>query len=185
MQRPYLLRARWRPSSPLMAARRLLIVMLVLLGLSTLAAALVPQRTLNGDGTTGTTTTEPTAPTGTQTNPAFLRPTKIMVGGKKFPVVSPVNVGSQLTLLVRSRFPAEVTIPQLGLVGFATRNTPARFPLLADTPGTFGIVFGSSPKPGVEGKTAARIVVVQPGANERKKSEKRSRSGARGESGRA
>jgi hypothetical protein len=156
-----------------MAARRLLIVMLVLLGLSTLAAALVPQRTLNDGGTTGTSTTQPTTSTNTNTrNPAFLRPTKITVGGKKFPIVSPVHVGSQLTLLVRSRFPAEIAIPEFGLIGFATPNTPARFPLLAESPGTFGVVFGSSSKPGVEGTTAARIVVVQPGAKEQKNAAK-------------
>jgi len=156
-----------------MAARRLLIVMLVLLGLSTLAAALIPQRTLNDGDATGTTTTQPatTAP-GTVPNPAFLRPTKITVGGKKFPIVSPVDVGSQLTLLVRSRFPSEIAIPGFGLIGFATPNTPARFALLADTPGTFGIVFGSSAKTGVEGKTAARIVVVRPGAKEKKRAAK-------------
>ena len=170
-----------------MAARRLLIVMLVLLGLSTLAAALVPQRTIRENGTTTTqpttTSTTPSAP-----NPAFRRPTKILVGGKKFPVVAPVQVGDQLTLLVRSRFPAELTIPELGLVGFATPDTPARFELLADTPGTIGIVFGDSAKTGVTGMPAARIVVVQPGAKKKKKaggkSEKKrgSKSPARAES---
>ena len=47
-----------------MAARRLLIVMLILLGLSTLAAALVPQGALRNGTTTGTTTTQsiPTTP---------------------------------------------------------------------------------------------------------------------------
>src|SRR5512133_2659741 len=120
-----------------MAARRLLIVMLVLLGVSTLAAALVPQRTLNEAGTTGTTTTQPTTPTAPVPSPAFLRPTKITVGGKKFPVVSPIKVGDQLSLLVRSRFPAEIEIPEFGLVGFASPNAPARFELLPDSPGTF------------------------------------------------
>jgi hypothetical protein len=153
-----------------MAARRLLIVLLVLLGLSTLAAALVPQRTLNEGDTTGTTTNQTTTTTPTATpNPAFLRPTKITVGGKKFPVVSPVHVGDQLTLLVRSRFPTQIEIPEFGLLGFATSNTPARFELLADTPGTFGILFGATAKPHVTGKPAARIVVVQPGAKEQKK----------------
>jgi hypothetical protein len=153
-----------------MAARRLLIVLLVLLGLSTLAAALVPQRTLNDGDTTGTTTNQTTTTTPTATpNPAFLRPTKITVGGKKFPVVSPVHVGDQLTLLVRSRFPTQIEIPEFGLLGFATSNTPARFELLADTPGTFGILFGATAKPHVTGKPAARIVVVQPGAKEQKK----------------
>lgn len=149
-----------------MAARRLLIVLLVLLGVSTLAAALVPQRAIRNG--TGTTTTQPSTTT-TATNPAFRRPTKIIVGGKKFPVVAPVSVGAQLTLLVRSRFPAEITIPEFGLVGFATPDTPARFELLLDTPGPIGVLFGDSAEPGVTGQPAARIIVVQPGAKEQKK----------------
>jgi hypothetical protein len=139
------------------AARRLLIVLLVLLGLSTLAAALVPQRTLNEGGTTGTTTTQATttAPSAIP-NPAFLRPTKITVGGKKFPVVSPIHVGDQLRLLVRSRFPAEIEIPEFGLLGFASPDAPARFELLPDIPGRFGILFADS------GKPAGQIEVVAP-----------------------
>ncbi|HEX3292153.1 MAG TPA: hypothetical protein VHR38_00290 [Solirubrobacterales bacterium] len=168
-----------------MAARRLLIVMLVLLGVSTLAAALVPQRTLRDGATNGTTGTQPTTTaTAEPTNPAFRRPTKIIVGGKKFPVVAPVSAGDQVTLLVRSRFPAELTIPEFGLVGFATPDTPARFELLLDNPGTIGILFGDSARPGVAGRPAARIIVVQPGAKEQKKTGKKgSRSRARGESG--
>lgn len=156
-----------------MAARRLLIVLLVLLGLSTLAAALVPQRTLRDSGTTGTTSQSTTAPAASPPNPGFLRPTKITVGGKKFPVVSPVLVGDQLTLLVRSRFPTQIEIPEFGLFGFATPDTPARFELLADTPGTFGVLFGATSEPHVTGDPAARIVVVQPGAKEQKKAEGR------------
>ena len=151
-----------------MAARRLLIVMLVLLGLSTLAAALVPQRTIR-NGTTGTATRQTTTQAEAAPNPAFRRPTKILVGGKKFPIVAPVSVGDQLTLLIRSRFPAEITIPEFGLVGFATPDTPARFELLLDAPGTIGIVFGESAKADVAGQPAARIIVVQPGAKEQKK----------------
>ena len=141
--------------------------MLVLLGLSTLAAALVPQRTLNEGGTTGTTTTQATttAPAATP-NPAFLRPTKITVGGKKFPVVSPIHVGDQLRLLVRSRFPAEIEIPEFGLLGFASPDAPARFELLPDTPGTFGILFAASDKP------AGQIEVVAPAADAGKKPKK-------------
>ena len=150
-----------------MAARRLLIVMLVLLGLSTLAAALLPQRTLKQGDTTGTTTTQATATAPAATpNFAFLPPTKITVGGKKFPVVSPIHVGDQLSLLVRSRFPAEIAIPEFGLVGFASPDAPARFELLPDTPGTFGILFAASDKP------AAQIRVVAPTANGGKKGKK-------------
>jgi hypothetical protein len=144
-----------------MAARRLLIVMLVLLGLSTLAAALVPQRTLDDETTTGTTTQ--TAPaTTTPDAPGTVPPVaEIRVGGKKFPVV-PVKVGDQFTLLVLSRRPREIAIPEFGLVGFATADTPARFELLTETPGTFGIVFTAS------GKAAARIEVSEPQPKKRK-----------------
>jgi hypothetical protein len=161
-----------------MAARRLLIVMLVLLGLSTLAAALVPQRTLR-EGTTGTTTTQATTTTPPPPNPAFLRPTKITVGGKKFPVVSPIHVGDQLRLLVRSRVPAEIQIPEFGLLGFASPNTPARFELLPQNPGTFGILFAAT------GQVAGRIKVVAPSAEKRKKKGKKARSRARGGSDQA
>ena len=95
-----------------MAARRLLIVMLILLGLSTLAAALVPQGALRNGTTTGTTTTQsiPTTPSVPITD--VLPPVaEITVGGKEFPVVAPVHVGDQLTLLVRSRRPKEISIP--------------------------------------------------------------------------
>jgi hypothetical protein len=154
-----------------MAARRLLIVMLVLLGLSTLAAALVPQRTLNEGGTTATTTTQTT--TTSAPNPAFQRPTKIKVGkspaGKRlFPLVR-ADVNDQFTLLVRSSFPTQIEIHEFGLIGFATPDTPARFELLADTPGIFGILFGASAKPRMIGQPAAQLEIVQPGAKEQKK----------------
>jgi hypothetical protein len=158
-----------------MAARRLLIVMLILLGLSTLAAALVPQHTLRRATTTGTT--GPPRPTQTPTTPApgYLPPTKIKVGGKRFPVVAPVHVGDQLTLLVASRFPTELSIQEFGQVAFAAPNAPARFELLASTPGNFGIQFLPS------GKVAARIEVVPRG--EKRKPKEKAKSRARGGSG--
>jgi hypothetical protein len=162
-----------------MAARRLLIVMLILLGLSTLAAALVPQHTLRNGTTTGTTTPSvPTTPTVPITN--IVPPVaEIAVGGKKFPVV-PVHVGDQFTLLVHSRRPRELAIPEFGLVGFATPDTPARFELLPNAPGTFGILFTGS------GKPAGQIdVVKRPAKKGAKKSSKaKPRSRARAGSGR-
>jgi len=130
--------------------------MLVLLGVSTLAAALVPQRALRENGTTGTAARSTTTTTTPAPSPAFLKPTKITVGGRKFPVVSPIRVGDQLRLVVHSTFPAEIEIPEFGLVGFASPAAPARFELLPDTPGTFGIIFTAS------GKPAAQIEVLPP-----------------------
>ncbi|MFL5907749.1 MAG: hypothetical protein ACJ75Z_09160 [Solirubrobacterales bacterium] len=171
-----------------MTARRLLIVMLVLLGISTLAAALVPQRTLRR-GTTSTAITQPA-----QTQPATaggrILMAKIVVGGKKVPVVagpvcspdakpkctSPIHVGDQVTLLVFSRIPAELEIKEFGLVGFAAPTTPARFELLPDAPDTIGILFADS------GKVAGRIEVLPAGGPKKKK--RPPKSAARGGSGR-
>jgi hypothetical protein len=100
---------------------------------------------------------------------------KILVGGKKtpFPVI-PVQVGEQFTILARSRFPTQLAIPQFGLVGFATANTPARFELVIETPGQYGILFEPS------GKVAARIQAMEPKAKTKRK---KTKPRARGESG--
>jgi hypothetical protein len=155
-----------------MAARRLLIIMLVLLGLSTLAAALVPQRTLR-EGSTSTSTAQSASTTTTARAPSILPPVaEITVGGKNragkklFPVV-PAPVGVQFTLLIHSQRPKEISIPEFGLLGFATLNTPARFELLPETPGTFGIVFAAS------GKAAGQIQILP-----QKKAKSRARAGS-------
>lgn len=166
-----------------MAARRLLIIMLVLLGLSTLAAALVPQRTLK-DRTNGTTTTtQSTSATATSTPAATPAQVAITVGPRKLPLVR-AHVGDQFTLLVTSILPREISIPEFGLVSFATPDAPARFELLSQTPGTFGILFAAS------GKVAAKLEVVTPSEKPKKqrqgkgeRSKNRARSRARGGSG--
>jgi hypothetical protein len=153
-----------------MAARRLLIVLLVLLGLSTLAAALVPQRSLD-DGDT-TTTTETTLTTTTPQEVETVPPVaEVTVGGREFPIV-PVRAGEQFTLLVLSRRPREIAIPEYGLLGFATAETPARFELLPTSPGTFGILFTAS------GKPAGQIEVTESGEPKRKDPRTRARAGS-------
>jgi hypothetical protein len=149
-----------------MAARRLLIVMLVLLGLSTLAAALVPQHDLR-DATTGsTTTTQPATTTTPEPPPGRSLSVEILVGGKKVPVVAdpickkrkprcePLHVGDQLSLEVLSKGQAELEIPAFGLIGVASNNSPALFELLPREPGTIGVLF-TSPR-----RVAARIQVL-------------------------
>jgi hypothetical protein len=176
-----------------MAARRLLIVMLVLLGLSTLAAALVPQRTLRRETSTAATTTQP-KPTATVAQPAGRSLlAKITVGGPKDVVVGgpvcaaarkprcdPIHVGDQLTLLVRSRFPTQLEIRQFGLISFATPQAPARFELLPNEPGPYGILYAPS------GDVAARLQVLPAGGKtkpKQKQKQKTAKSGARGGSG--
>src|SRR3954468_12855074 len=148
-----------------MAARRLLIVMLVLLGLSTLAAALVPQHSLRDGTTASTTTTRPTTTTA-EPPPGRSLSVEIHVGGKKVPVVAaplckalkprcePLHVGDQLSLQVLSREQAELEIPAFGLIGVASDNSPALFQLLPLEPGTIGVLF-TSPR-----RVAARVEVL-------------------------
>ena len=137
-----------------MAARRLLIVMLILLGLSTLAAALIPQRALrNRDGTQATTqattTTTATAPPSGRALSA-----KIFVGGRKVPLVAgpvcakrespcePIHVGDSLSLRVGSKdVGVQLQFPEFGQFGFASPASPAYFELLLSTAGRFGILY--------------------------------------------
>jgi hypothetical protein len=176
-----------------MAARRLLIVMLILLGLSTLAAALVPQHTLNDNTTTGATATQPTRSTTAPTPPSGRSlGAKIVVGDKKVPVVAgpvcakrtpscePIHVGDQLSLKVLTASgQAQVEIPTFGLIGVASQNSPALFQLLLDQPTRVGIIFSSSHS------VAARIEVLSAAAAAKAvKGKGKPTSRARGGSGR-
>lgn len=131
-----------------MAARRLMIIMLVLLAISAGAAALVPTRDSNEDtvGSTGTdatggsTATKPEAtdppepPVGEQASPTF----DIKVGGRKLPIV-PVVLGQQVTLIVRSKLTDQLEIPALGLIEPVAPGAPARFELFPQEAGDLGI----------------------------------------------
>ena len=123
-----------------MAARRLLIIMLVLLGISTLAAALVDTSSFRDEGTgsTAASETELTLPKDTVPEGRQLKPVVVEVDRAKVTVV-PVKLGDQLPLIVRSRKPDLVEIPALGLLEPVDTNAPARFDLFADAPGTYGI----------------------------------------------
>jgi hypothetical protein len=142
-----------------MAARRLVIVMLVLLGISALAAALVPTRESNEDTvgssetattttTTGAETTKTEAAAGkpgtadqgddcTKTGPSVVSCT-ITVGGHTRPVV-PLKLGQQLELIVRSKVSDQIEIPALGLISTVAPESPARFNLLPEQTGDLGV----------------------------------------------
>jgi hypothetical protein len=149
-----------------MAARRLLIVMLVLLGLSTLAAALIPPQALR-EGTTDTaSTTEEavTAPPETPTRGKHLA-AKVTVKKGKRPVV-PIKVGDQLSLVVRlapGLRPDQLEMPAFGLVDAVGPDEPARFEILAQSAGSYKIRFVSNKR------TAARIEVQKRGTHKRDK----------------
>jgi hypothetical protein len=128
-----------------MAARRLIIVMISLLVISSIAAALVPvERDALEDGSSTTTASRP-APTGKLTRET------VTTGGK--PARIRLRVGDQLELRVRVKRPDEVAIPRLGQLVAVDPAAPAYFDLLPDEPGTYQVrLVGAS-------RTIARIHV--------------------------
>ena len=118
-----------------MAARRLIIVLLVLMGISTIAAILAPPI----EERSSDTDTESTTTTGTQGEPGepgagaegsaggVLIEQTIGAFGKQ--AVLGGVVGDRLALTVTSPRPTNVQVPALGLFEFADRGAPARFDL--------------------------------------------------------
>jgi hypothetical protein len=114
-----------------MAARRLIIVMLVLLGVSTLAAALAPVD--SGPDSTSTSTRTAQTERDERTGGQLVRET-IDAQAEKPKEIS-VPVGDQLSLHVESKHFGQVEIRELGLLDDVTPRDPARFDILADERG--------------------------------------------------
>ena len=108
-----------------MAARRLIIVLLVLMGISTIAAFLAPPI----EERRAETSTEQTTSTSAEGDGAPAAGTlveeRIDAGGSTEKIGA--VVGDRLSLTVTSPTPTNVQIPGLGLIAFADRGTPARF----------------------------------------------------------
>jgi hypothetical protein len=159
------------------AARRLLIVMLLLLGISTLGAALIPSERLERARTTSTTQQLPpdTLPSGN------LVLAKVRVAPGRLPVVG-IKLGQQLLLRVSAKARDDVEIPRLGLTEAVDPVTPARFDLLPTEPGRYAIRLVHA------GRTVGEIDVVRPKPKSWKKpprqAEGRSRTRAREAPGR-
>lgn len=134
-----------------MAARRLLILMLILLGISSVFAVLIPnprrdareQEARQDAGSTGATgstdaTITVTPPAGTTGGATPQAPEASVAGGPVRATVEPdgrsrtikVKPEGRLILTVESSQPSQVTIPGLGLTGFADRWAPAVFDTL-------------------------------------------------------
>lgn len=117
-----------------MAARRLIAILVVLMLISTFAAALAPrQRESTETTTTETTTSVAPTPAGAELIDA------VVPARPQEPEVISGRRGDQLGLTVRVSAPAEVAIPELGLIAFATPGDPATFDLLLRERGSFPI----------------------------------------------
>jgi hypothetical protein len=141
-----------------MAARRLLLVMVLLLIASSLAAALVPPPPDEDSGSTTTTSTSTTVAGSHATGEAGRNRliSQSIDAGDREPAELALKQGDQLALAVSSERFVEVEIPELGLIDTATRGSPARFNLLADKPGRYGVRTVNPPR------IVAQITVSEP-----------------------
>jgi len=119
-----------------MAARRLLIIMLLLLGISTLAAAFVPppeREATRSESSTSKSTSREGLPA------AELVKREVTSSGRRAPQRVRVARGDQLTLVVKSDRPGQITVPAFGLIEFAEPGAPARFDILIERQGRFEV----------------------------------------------
>jgi hypothetical protein len=118
-----------------MAARRLLILMLAVLAVSTLAAVLFAPRP-EPVNTTAPERDDDTA-SGPNTGGRLIE-VRVRTGGLRAETVR-LRPGDQLELTVRSRNDGQVEIPRFGLIEDAGPGMPARFSLLMSEPGSFAV----------------------------------------------
>jgi hypothetical protein len=121
-----------------MAARRLVIVMLVLLGISTLAAALIPTPDRSGPSTDSTDTIAslPEQPQPSQAAGRLVS-RKIRIDDK--PAIVRVHPGDELRLTVSGPFADDIEIPAFGLTTTMTPYAPATFDVIVPEAGSFAI----------------------------------------------
>ena len=122
-----------------MAARRLLILMLVLLVASTLAATLIsPQAEREETTSRRERTSGERGRDGTQ-HQLGNRVSKTIHASAGGTERIRLRLGDQLALSVRSATADQVEIPALGLIDDVDPGAPARFDILAETPGKFEV----------------------------------------------
>jgi hypothetical protein len=118
-----------------MAARRLIAVMLVLLFLSSLAAALAPVEPQRDEETSTATTEAPPEATLTGNDPVR----KTLAADPKDPPRVKAAVGDQLQLRVTSKRAATLELVRLGPTEDVDPAAPALFDVLLDRKGRFPI----------------------------------------------
>jgi len=120
--------------------------MLVLLGISTLLAALTPTRDTGSDTTTTATAPPPTVPTATgepPTGQGARVPARIDADSGQVTRLGsgevPIYAGDELVLTVTSAHPDQVEIPGFGEVQAVSRDAPASFDIFLDAPGNYAV----------------------------------------------
>lgn len=139
-----------------MAARRLLIAMLIFLGISTVLAAFAPPPIEEDSETTTSSTLEEAReePMGGQLVRVALTISEDSGELSADRDTIRIQPGDQLSLAVRVPSVVAVEIPSLGLIETAAPGGPARFDLFATEPGTHQVVAGE------DDQVVARIVTA-------------------------
>ena len=146
-----------------MAARRLIIVLLVLFGISVAAAAIAPDRQGGLIGASDSDSTSTSSTTSTSPAPTTAAGETLTVridASSARPETVEGFVGDQLELNVRSRNGQVIEIGQYGVTDFAAPNAPATFDLLLREPGRFPITDGDS------GRIVGRLIVHKPAGHD-------------------
>ena len=142
------------------AARRLIALLLVLLFLSSLAAALAPvqdgMRDGSSTGSDSTGTAEAPIPPEADTAEERRLVTESVQASGERPAVVRLRVGDRLRLTVKSRRSGTVELENLGQAEDVGPNQPAYFDVLPRDDGTFPVRFIAS------GREVARIEVSSP-----------------------
>lgn len=127
-----------------MAARRLIIVLLVLFGISVVAAMIAPDRKgggVLGGGSSSTTTSTTSTTTSPAPLPASGEALTVRIDASTAaPETVKGFVGDQLELSVGSERGRQIEIPDFGVTDTAAPNAPASFNLLLREPGEIAII---------------------------------------------
>lgn len=143
-----------------MATRRLLILMLAVLAISTLGAALIAPRPEPEQATTTTTTDQARRAGGTPAAPGRLIEASVKAGARRAETIR-LRPGDQLELTVRSRTAGQVEIARFGMLEDVGPSEPARFSLLVGKPAHFEVRLAGS------GRPVASVEVAPPDARRR------------------
>lgn len=122
-----------------MAARRLVVVMLVLLAVSTLVTALLPRPDSDKTPVTARPERKPPVRKPPKASETGLDLVARMPAGSAGPKSVRIEPGDELRLDVVAPFGADVEIPGFGLTETVTPFSPAQFDLFATSVGTYPV----------------------------------------------
>jgi hypothetical protein len=138
--------------------RRAMLLFAIVLGVAALVASLSPPLE---ERRADTTPSEPPSTAPTATARPGPEPSRALEFDAAENESLRVRTGEAATVLVAVEEPGSVDIPDLGLTGPANPHTPARFDILAPSPGRYDLLF--SPAGGSGSEEAGKLVVTSEG----------------------